>query len=181
MVIIALAGRRVDKEGETHVRFPGDADSVARVGERIRAYLADAKATTLVCSAACGADLLGLEEAGKLGLTRRVILPFEPARFRASSVADRPGDWGPLFDRIIEEVSERGGLILAPAQAAHSVYLETNHVIIEEALRLAAEVKTTAAAVLVWDGTSRGDGDATEEFGRYARSRSMTVGSIPTL
>jgi hypothetical protein len=32
---------------------------------------------------------------------RRVILPFERRRFRETSVTDRPGDWGPLYDQVI--------------------------------------------------------------------------------
>ena len=49
--------------------------------------------SVLVCSAACGADLIALQAAGRVSLRRRIVLPFEPSRFRDSSVVDRPGDW----------------------------------------------------------------------------------------
>jgi hypothetical protein len=42
-------------------------------------------ATALVCSGACGADLLALDVAGALGLRRRLVLPFEPDRFHQNS------------------------------------------------------------------------------------------------
>ena len=48
----------------------------------------------LIRSAACGADLLALDIAGEFGVERHVVLPFAVQAFRASSVTDRPGEWG---------------------------------------------------------------------------------------
>ena len=58
----------------------------------------------LVCSAASGADLLALGVASEMGIRRRVLLPFARALFRETSVADRPGDWGERYDRVLNEV-----------------------------------------------------------------------------
>jgi hypothetical protein len=41
-------------------------------------------ADALVCSAACGADLIALEEAERLGIRRCSVLPFSPDRFAFS-------------------------------------------------------------------------------------------------
>src|SRR5947209_320182 len=95
-MVIALAGRRIDAPNAETPRFP--LENREKVGNRIRDFLAEHGATALVCSAACGADLLALEAAEELGLRRRILLPFAPDRFRATSVTDRPGEWGPLFD-----------------------------------------------------------------------------------
>jgi hypothetical protein len=105
-MIIALAGRRVDSAEAKESRFP--AQNVETVRKRIRAVLRDKSATVLVSSGACGADLIALSEAGQLGLRRRVILPLERERFRDTSVTDRPGEWGPLYDQVLDE-SESGG------------------------------------------------------------------------
>ena len=98
-MVIALVGRRIDPPDLAFPVFPYTA--VQRVRKRIHDLLKDSDAKALVCSAACGANLIALEAAGELGIRRRIVLPFEPARFRETSVIDRPGDWGPAFDRII--------------------------------------------------------------------------------
>src|SRR6267378_3813558 len=94
-VVVALAGRRIDLPGTQPPRFP--LDNIGTVGRRFAEALDKVHAVALVCSAACGADLVALEQAERLGLRRRIVLPFRRERFRSTSVTDRPGDWGPLF------------------------------------------------------------------------------------
>jgi ABC-type enterobactin transport system permease subunit len=53
-------------------------EAVAIVRRRLADLLVQEHAVALVCSAACGADLIALEEAERLGLRRRIILPFRP-------------------------------------------------------------------------------------------------------
>src|SRR5215510_14628657 len=99
--VAALAGRRIDAADASTSRFPLANTELVR--ERLQALLRAEQSDALVCSAAYGADLIALDVAGALGLRRRVVLPFAAERFRQSSVTDRPGDWGPLFDQIIGE------------------------------------------------------------------------------
>src|SRR5947209_15289312 len=87
--VVALVGRRIDGIGTNPPRFP--VENVPIVRERIANMLIKERAIALVCSAACGASLLALEEAGRLGIRRRIVLPFSPDRFRETSVVDRPG------------------------------------------------------------------------------------------
>jgi len=95
--VVALAGRRIDLPEAPVPRFP--LENVQEVGRRVCEALYEMHAVALVCSAACGADLVALEQAKHLGLRRRVVLPFAPERFRETSVVDRPGNWGSLYDR----------------------------------------------------------------------------------
>ena len=44
---------------------------------------------------------------------RQVVLPFDRTAFRASSVTDRPGNWGPRFDAVVAAVAT-GDLIELP-------------------------------------------------------------------
>src|SRR3954454_21697157 len=97
--VVALAGRRMDAPGTEPPRFP--LENVPVVRQRLAAMLAKESAVALGFSAACGANLIALEEAERLALRRRIVLPFSPERFRETSVVDRPGDWGPVFDRLI--------------------------------------------------------------------------------
>lgn len=186
-MIIALAGRRIDATDATTPRFP--LQNAAAVRERIHAFLVDRKATALVCSAACGADLLALDAAGELGIRRRIILPFEQNRFRAASVTDRPGEWGALFDRITKEVQAAGNLVILNDEGANDeIFATTNRVILDEALTLAHQTPhykrdqaaNSVLAVLVWDGQPRGEGDLTVDFADEARARGLPVLEIAT-
>jgi hypothetical protein len=178
-MIIALAGRRVDAADAKQRRFP--AENVDIVRERIHAMLQTQFAVALVSSAACGADLLALSEAGKLGLRRSVVLPFDREKFRTTSVTDRPGDWGPLYDRQLNEVEKSGDLLVVHANSEDNAYAEANHAIVDKALSLGQELHDRVTAVLVWDGKSRGGGDLTEEFELYARNKSIPVFEVMTL
>ena len=104
--VVALAGRRIDLPEAQVSRFP--LENVQEVGRRICEALYKMHAVALVCSAACGADLVALEQAKQLGLRRRIVLPFAPEKFRETSVVDRPGDWGPLYDQQVAATAAAG-------------------------------------------------------------------------
>jgi hypothetical protein len=178
-LIITLAGRRVDAADAKQRRFP--AENVDIVRERIRAMLQIQGAIALVSSAACGADLLALSEAGKLGLRRRVVLPFDREKFRTTSVTDCQGDWGPLYDILLNEVEKGGDLLVIQANSEDNAYAEANHAILDQALSLGQQLQDLVTAVLVWDGKSRCEGDLTEKFGGYARNKSIPVVEVMTL
>src|ERR1017187_7580444 len=133
-MIIALAGRRVDSSDAKECRFP--LRNVELVRTRVRAALIEMGAEALVSSAACGADLIALSEAGRLGLRRRVILPFERKRFRETSVTDRPGEWGPLYDHVLNEVEAAGDLVILQDVPDDEAYSTANRAILDEAVAL---------------------------------------------
>jgi hypothetical protein len=180
-MIIALAGRRVDAPDAESVRFPSTPENLETVRKRITDLLQAKGASALVSSAACGADLLALSAAGTLGLRRIVVLPFERAKFRETSVTDRPGDWASLYDTTLDEVEKAGDLHVLDLKSDEEAYGETNHVIVDEGISLGQKLRVPVNAVLVWDGESRGEGDLTEEFGRYARSRKVAVIEVMTV
>src|SRR5215470_15484511 len=157
-MVIALAGRRVDAPNAKEPRFPSNKLDVVK--ERLHDLFTGRKATALVCSAACGADLLALQVAGDLGIRRSVVLPYKPDVFRRTSVVDRPGDWGEPYDRIIAQVQKTNNLvILGYAEDDPAAYSATNHAILDHATKIAREAKLPIAAVVVWDGKSRGKDD----------------------
>jgi hypothetical protein len=146
--------------------------------------LGDPAARALVASAACGADLLAHELAGTFGLRRLVVLPFDVERFRAVSVVDRPGAWGTLFDRVVEEVTAAGDLVIlraAPTDAES--FAAANDRILYEANRLALEQAPATWRVLalaVWEGRARGPGDTTAAFLAAARARGFATADVLT-
>jgi hypothetical protein len=178
-MIIALAGRRVDTADAKDTRFP--LRNVETVRTRARALLKEKGATALVSSAACGADLIALSEAGQLGLRRRVILPFERGRFRETSVTDRPGDWGLLYDYILDAVEASGDLVVLECGSDDEAYAAANRAILDEAVMLGKSLHQPVAAVLIWNGVSRGEGDLTENFAVEARNRDLPVTELLTV
>jgi hypothetical protein len=178
--VAALAGRRIDAADAATSRFPLANTKLVR--GRLQALLRAEQSDALACSAACGGDLIALNVAGALGLRRRVVLPFVPERFRATSVTDRPGDWGPLFDRIIGAVGAKGDLVvLGLDEGDDATYAAANDAILNEAEALAGEESAQVVAIIVWEGGSRGEGDLTEAFATLARARGHPIREVLTV
>jgi hypothetical protein len=179
-MIIALAGRRVDAPRAETVRFPRE--NVARVEHRIAAWFAQHEVHAVVCSAASGVDLLGLMTAKKLGIHRRIVLPFPREQFRTLSVVDRGAEWGAYFDVILDTAEAQGEVFaLDYAPDNESAYVETNHVILELATTTGIELDQPVRVLVVWDGVSRGDDDVTEAFLKEAYGRDLPVEELSTL
>lgn len=175
-VVIALAGRRVDAPGANPSRFPPSA--VPAVRERIREHFEKHGATAIACSAACGADLLALSVAGELALQRRVVIPFDVARFRMTSVVDRGQAWGDVYDAVMRSL-DATQLIQLGLEEGDEAYARTNEEILNEAARLAAGSQHVRA-VIVWNGAPRDGGDLTLQFAELARSRDLPVDEVLT-
>jgi hypothetical protein len=173
--VLVLAGRRIDAPDAPAARFPPSNVEVVR--QRIRKYFGESKPDFLVTAAACGTDLLALEVAGQLSIKRVVLLPSEPAVFRGTSVVDRPGDWGEMFDRLLREVNPE----ILDVPVGQQGYLETNVRLLERAQTLAASNNTVARALVIWDKKVRGPDDITGHFLEQARLRKMPVVEISTL
>jgi hypothetical protein len=180
--IVALAGRQIDASDIDQPRFPIEA--VPTVRRRLAQLLGDERAKSLVCSAACGADLIALDEAERLGLRRRIVLPFPPQRFRETSVIDRPGNWGPLFDHHIAAAAAADDLVVLSDQAGgdEAAYVAANEAIIREAQTLARDgAAHRLVAVLVWEEAAKSGIDATAGFRELAVKAGFQERSVQTL
>jgi hypothetical protein len=181
--VVALAGRRIDAEDSDAPRF--SSRHVPLVRDRLAALLVRENALALVSSAACGADLIGLEEAERLGLRRRIVLPFSPRRFRATSVVDRAGEWGSSFDRLAAHAGEQGDLIIAEQGGGDedTAYAAVNQLILGEANALARTIPGgphRLLALVVWEGRPRAGNDLTDDFKTAAIAAGFTLHVILT-
>jgi hypothetical protein len=131
----------------------------------------------VVCSAACGSDLLLLEVASQMRLDQFVLLPAEPEAFRKSSVIDRPGNWGEVYDRTLKTAHVK----VLHLQEGQEGYREVNLKLLEEGQQLARKHGVPAEALVIWNGTSRGPDDVTAHFLQQAKLRKITVLEIPTI
>ena len=178
-MIVVVAGRRIDAPDSENTKFP--LSEVPRVKAEIRALFLEHQVSAMVSSAACGADLLALSEAGKLGLSRRIVLPFSREQFRRRSVTDRPGDWGPLYDRVTDEVSSQEDLIIVSDFGANDPYRAVSSRLVAEAVALGLQVKQSVAGVVVWDRIVRRAPDYTAELRAEVRRRGLPVFEVRTL
>lgn len=176
-VVAALAGRRIDAPGSTSRRFP--LECVHTVRERLEHLFIAEKVKVIVCSAACGADLISLDVAHQLGLQSRIVLPFPIEQFRQSSVTDRPGEWGGIFDKIIKSTPASDLIVLQSAIQPDEAYEAATQEIIRQATLAAAG--TQPFAIAVWEGKDREDStDATASFLRHARKAGMKTRTVRT-
>lgn len=173
--VIIEAGRRVDPPDAQVPRFPPS--NVPEVSRRIRKLLGKQNPQAVVCSAACGADLLLLQVAGEMHIKQIVLLPAEAEAFRKSSVTDRPGNWGKFYDQVLK--TARVEILQLPE--GQEGYLETNRKLLDRGQQLARENGVPAEALVIWNGISRGTDDVTAHFLHEAESRKLTVLAISTM
>lgn len=173
--VIVSAGRRVDAPNAETPRFPSS--NVATVRRRIQSFFKAESPSALVCSAACGTDLLALEVAGAMHVKRYVLLGAAPAIFKKDSVTDRPGNWGEMFDEVLK--SSTVDVLKLPA--GQEGYLQTNLDLLSRAEKLAKEAGTSVHALVIWNEQSRGPDDVTAHFLEQAKQRRIPVTQISTL
>jgi hypothetical protein len=179
-MVIALTGRRIDSGDLEARRFP--LEHVPIVERRLDGLFERLSARQLISSAACGADLVALTVAGRRGMRRRVVLPFSAEKFRATSVVDRPGDWGPVYDRLLAELAPTNDVVaLKSASEGNEAYVAANAAILEEAAMLGRDSTAEVVAVLVWEGAPQGEDDVTAAFGDQARRRGWRVEHVKTM
>ena len=177
-MIVPFAGRRVDPTEAEVPRFP--LENIGLVKNRLRDFFITGNASVLISSGACGSDLLALEVAGELGIERVMILPFPGQVFRNTSVTDRPGDWGSLFDKIVRELGTKGVVNLNYSEKDNDAYGKTNLEILNHAERIKKN-ENEVVALVAWEGQRKESNDATAHFMDEARKRKFQVREIITL
>ncbi|MBC7827806.1 MAG: hypothetical protein H7122_08675 [Chitinophagaceae bacterium] len=177
-MIVTLAGRRIDAPGTNTPRFPSEL--AGSVKQRIVDCLVSLNASQLVCSAACGADLLALQAADEILIKKTIMLPFDAGTFRSTSVTDRPGDWGSIFDKAIEQLKGSGQIIeLDYDKNDPLAYEKTNLHILDYAQTLALQYSTEhPVALIVWEGKPKDTEDTTYHFMEQAKKRGFGITEI---
>ena len=152
--VLVLTGNMIDREGRPVPRFPAGLESAVR--QAMRNSLQSAQPLAAYGSAACGADILGMEIVHELGGEIHVVLPFPPNEFRTASVDVAPGDWGARFDRLLEVASTV--TIASDHRASGSVAtFEYVNLLMTGLGQLRAELlDTTLLGLAVWDPEAGG-------------------------
>ena len=180
-MIVVLAGRRIDKRNAEEKRFPLEMKEIVYV--RIRDFFHNNfhnnKVEILVSSGACGADLLAQKAARELKIERHIIIPFEREKFRKTSVIDRPGNWGKLFDELCDETERAGNLIVLEGfeDEEENAYSAVTIEILEHAKAMPPG-KENLLAVAVWEGKAKDEMDETASFIKQAKIRKIRTAEI---
>ncbi len=166
--VLAFAGHMIDAPDRSAPRFPAALEPA--VAAALREQLARLHAPILYASAACGADLICIEEAQDVGAEMNIVLPFDRQDFVRTSVAPGGEGWVARFDRALSRAAR---VIMATEEA----YLGDD-VLYEHAAKLvegfsmlrAAQLQTTPALLCVIDSTVAGRvGGTLASFERWQR------------
>ena len=104
-------------------------------------------------------------------------------------MADRPGDWGPLFDELVDKAEREGRLtVMEPTGDNHGAYLDAVNTMLDKAANLSGRTADGQPAtspgmvtvVVVWNGESRGSRDVTVYFISEAQKRGFASRTITT-
>lgn len=178
-MILVLAGRRIDAEHAEYKRFPLSA--APRVKTQLKEFFEENHISHLVSSGACGADLLGQEIADELNIDRTIILPFDPAVFKTTSVTDRPGEWGTLYDRLVNMPVQNLIVLKLDPRDPHA-YEQTTLEMLNTAEEISSRYNKQAVVVLiVWEGRAKDSDDVTSGLLLEAKKRSLETREINTL
>ena len=101
--VVAFAGHMNDRPGAKLTRFPAALEPQVCTG--IRAALDRYGAEIGYASAACGADIIFLEEMLARGGQIHIALPFNREDFVKTSVAFAGNDWVERFERVISNAT----------------------------------------------------------------------------
>jgi hypothetical protein len=173
--VVVSAGRRVDAPDARTRRFPSQNVPVVRT--KVEEYLEQQRPSAVVASAACGTDLILLRAAENRHVPCRVLLPSSRSEFRQSSVTDRPGDWGQIYDEVLQgaQVEE----LALPS--GHEGYLALNERLLDKAREVAAALGTSVTALVIWNKQSRGEDDVTAHFLKEASQRQFPIWELSTV
>ena len=169
--ILILAGRRIDRVNADKARFP--LSNIHLVKQALEKFFRDHQIGELVSSGACGADLLAQQVASDCKVRRTIILPFDRETFRQTSVADRPGDWGELYDSLLENCSLQ---ILDYKKDDRQAYSKVTDAIVSSGIHTEKKL-----ALCLWDSVKKNHDDASAEFKTKAASAGYEVFEINTL
>lgn len=149
--VAVCAGHLVDRPGRPRPRFPPELEPA--VAAALRGRIRESGSCIGYASAACGTDILFLEEMLALGGEIRVVLPYEAERFVADSVEIVPGTrWRERFFRVLSRAAE---VTIASDQGSagdHASYDYVNRLLLGLARDRASRLETPLVPLVVWDG-----------------------------
>jgi class 3 adenylate cyclase len=167
--VCVFSGHMLDKADQETPRFR--LADIGRVRSEISDFFDSGSIGVAYSSAACGSDILFLEEAQSRGIESIIVLPFSPEEFRKSSVSFAGQDWENRFDRVLESASHVINLDDDPTAPGSIAYTYTNRYLDGAALLRARALDTETCCLAVWDHSKSRVGGGTSEIASHWESR----------
>jgi class 3 adenylate cyclase len=150
--VVAFTGHMIDLPCRAQKRFPAELETPVR--EQISQKLEEMHAGIAYSSAACGSDIIFLEEILKRGGEINIALPFERERFVEESVDIIPGsDWLERFE-FLESQAARVQILGCHNEISDNQtnFEFTNLFIYGSAIARSQTLDAIFHALAVWDG-----------------------------
>ncbi len=162
--VVVFSGHHMDEPGCAEPRFCATMEEEVR--HRIRARLAALDTGFGYASAACGSDILFLEEMLERNGEINIVLPFPEEIFIESSVDTIPGsNWKERFYRVCKQATQLH-VVGEPGHCGPDIAFKYARLVLEGLARLRTQVlDNTLIPLLVWD---RQKGSAANKTGLTA-------------
>jgi len=154
--VIAFTGHMIDPPDRAQKRFPQEQEPLVR--DEISRKLKELNAGNAYASAACGADIIFLEEMLKRGGEINIILPFEEDKFIETSVNTIPGsNWTERFHDVKARAAKVQILGYYDASSNNQTNFEfANLFLYGAAVARSQTLDTSIQTLAVWDGQIEG-------------------------
>lgn len=166
--VVAFAGHMIDAPDRAAPRFPAALE--AAVAAALRSRLESMRSPILYTSAACGADLICIEQAQACGAEVNVVLPFDRDDFVRTSVAPGGEGWPARFEAALA----RAARVIMATEEGHlgddALFDHAARLVDGLALLRATQLATVPSLLCVIDPAAGGDVGGTQaSFDRWRR------------
>ncbi len=168
--VVLFSGHVIDAPGRRQRRFPPEKEEEVRRG--IAAWLDEHNGQIGFASAACGSDILFLEEMLGRGGEINVVLPFAPEAFIWTSVRlFAGGNWEERFRKVLDRAAEVKVLSQYNELTLDDDLLFTNLYLYGTSQVRAERAGTDLRTLLVWDGNGAESIAGTAAFAELLREQ----------
>ena len=146
--VVVFVGHRIDRPNRLTKRFPPEKEGDVRA--KIAKALDEMNAGIAYSSAACGSDIIFLEEMQKRGAELNIVLPFDIDHFCEDVVdIEASGNWKARFDKLIKKAAQVKVLGHYRPMPTYDI---VNLYVYGSALLRADMLNTEIKPMAVWDG-----------------------------
>ncbi len=179
--VVVFTGHMIDSPGRTEKRFPCELEENVR--KQIREQLEKMNAGIGFASAACGSDIIFLEEMIRRGGEINIFLPFEPQMFIKESVDHATADWKQRFENVLKQAVTVQVLGHYNPGVNHFNYEFTNMCLLGTGRFRAQSLNTDLIGFAVWDPDAKAlPGGTTCAVSRFVRQNlAVRIINLPEL
>jgi class 3 adenylate cyclase/tetratricopeptide (TPR) repeat protein len=159
--VVVFAGHMIDVPGRKPPRFPAEIEEQVRLA--IRQRLQSLGPLIGYSSAACGSDIIFLEEVLEHGGTIHVILPYEREKFADESVdIIRGAGWRERYTNVLAQAAQITTVSPYKVPKGGVSYDYANQVLFGLSWLHADRLDSELSSLVVWDGLPGGGAGGTE-------------------